>query len=251
MQIKFPRLYSFAKNKKISVSQFLLNNSLHTQFHLPLSEQAYHEYQDLQEYIQTIQVEQDTKDSWSYLWGTSSYTSSRFYHLPYKNLQPPAPFLWIWNSKCCNKLRVFSWLLLMDRLNTRNILRRKKHKLEGNNYNCVLCSSNVEETAHHLFFSCPFSQECWQHLGIHWNLQSEFFQMMIQSKQQHQNPFFMETFIIAAWHIWKQRNNFIFDRSRPSFSSWKNLFCEEAKLQAFRMRDDKRAAFLLYLDLLS
>jgi hypothetical protein len=25
-------------------------------------------------------------------------------------------------------------------------------------------------------------------LGIHWNLQSEFFQMMIQSKQQHQNP---------------------------------------------------------------
>jgi len=75
--------------------------------------------------------------------------------------------------------------------------------------------------------------------------------MMIQSKQQHQNPFFMETFIIAAWHIWKQRNNFIFDRGRPSFSSWKNLFSEEAKLQAFRMRDDKRVAFLLCLDLLS
>jgi hypothetical protein len=34
-----------------------------------------------QEYIQTIQVEQDTKDSWSYLWGSSNYTSSRFYHL--------------------------------------------------------------------------------------------------------------------------------------------------------------------------
>jgi len=61
----------------------------------------------------------------------------------------------------------------------------------------------------------------------------------------------METFIIAAWHIWKQRNNFIFDRDRPSFSSWKNLFSEEAKLQAFRMRDDKRVAFLLCLDLLS
>ena len=98
---------------------------------------------------------------------SSNYTSSRFYHLSYKNLQPPAPFLWIWNSKCCNKLRVFSWLLLMDRLDTRNILRRKKHKLEGNNYICVLCSNNVEKTAHHLFFSCPFSQEYWQHLGIH------------------------------------------------------------------------------------
>jgi hypothetical protein len=118
----------------------------------------------------------------------------------------------------------------MDMINTRNILRRKKQKLEANNYNRVLYSNNVEETAYHLFFICPFSQECWRHLEIQWNLHGEFFQMMIQSKQQHQNPFFMETFIIAAWHIWKQRNNFIFDRGRRSFSSWKNLLCEEAKL---------------------
>jgi hypothetical protein len=104
----------------------------------------------------------------------------------------------------------------MDRLNTRNLLKRKKHKLEGNNYNCILYDHNVEETAFHLFFSCPFSQACWQHLNMHWNFQSDFFQMMMQSKQQYKNPFFMEIFIIAAWHIWKQRNNFIFDRGRPS-----------------------------------
>jgi hypothetical protein len=187
-----------------------------------LSEQAYHEYQGLQEYIQTIQVEQDTKDSWSYLWGSSNYTSSRFYHLPYKNYSLLLPFSGFGIQSAATNSRVFSWLLLMDRLNTRNILRRKKLKLEGNNYKCVLCSNNVEETAHHLLFSCHSNQECWQQLGIQWNLQTEFFQMMIKSKQQHQNPFFMETFIIAAWHIRKQRNNFIFDRGRPSFSSWKN-----------------------------
>jgi hypothetical protein len=81
MQIKFLRLYCFAKNKKISMSQFLLNNSLQSQFYLPLSEQAYHEYQDLQEYIQTIQVEQDTKDSWSYLWGSSCKENGPLAHL--------------------------------------------------------------------------------------------------------------------------------------------------------------------------
>jgi len=59
----------------------------------------------------------------------------------------------------------------MDRLNTRNILKRKKHKLEGNNYNCVLCSNNVEETAFH----CPFSQACWRLLGIHWDFGGDFF----------------------------------------------------------------------------
>jgi hypothetical protein len=39
----------------------------------------------------------------------------------------------------------------MDRLNVRNILRRKKHKLQGNNYNCVLCYENTEETTFHIF----------------------------------------------------------------------------------------------------
>ena len=123
------------------MSEFLLNNNIESQFHLPLSEQAYQEYQTLQDYIQTLQVQPNTKDSWHYIWGSSNYTSTKFYNFPFKNVQPPAPFIWIWDSKCSNKLRVFAWLLLMDRLNTRNILRREKNKLEENNYNYVLCVS--------------------------------------------------------------------------------------------------------------
>jgi hypothetical protein len=46
------------------------------------------------------------------------------------------------------------------------VLRRKKAKIEGNNYNCVLCSQNREKTAFHLFFSCPFSKACCNHLNI-------------------------------------------------------------------------------------
>ena len=124
-----------------------------------------------------------------------------------------------------------------------SFLKRKKHKLEGNNYNCVLCSNNVEETAFHLFFCCP--------LGIHWDFAGDCFQMMKQAKQQFHHPFFMEIFIIAAWQIWKQRNNFIFDRGSPSLESWKRLFCEEARLQACRFCENKRHEFLLCIDSLS
>jgi hypothetical protein len=56
LQNKLPRLFSFAKNKTISVAQFLLNNSIEQQFHLPLSVQAFQEYQDVQQIIQQIQV---------------------------------------------------------------------------------------------------------------------------------------------------------------------------------------------------
>jgi hypothetical protein len=111
LQNKFPKLYSFAKNKEISVAQFLLNNQIENQFHLPLSEQAFQEYQDLQQLIQQIQVGPESKDLWEYIWGNSKYTASKLYHLLFKNLSPPQQFIWIWDSKCANKIRIFTWLL--------------------------------------------------------------------------------------------------------------------------------------------
>jgi hypothetical protein len=47
LQEKFPRLYSYAKDKRISVAKFLENNTVMAQFHLPLSEQAHQEYMEL------------------------------------------------------------------------------------------------------------------------------------------------------------------------------------------------------------
>jgi hypothetical protein len=67
LQQKSPRLFSFAKNKNISVAQFLLNSLLETQFHLPLSVQAFQEHQQLQQLIQQLQVSENTKDTWHYI----------------------------------------------------------------------------------------------------------------------------------------------------------------------------------------
>jgi hypothetical protein len=54
--------YSFAKNKNISVAAFLQNNSLESQFHLPLSEQAFQEYHQLQQIIHQTQVSENSKE---------------------------------------------------------------------------------------------------------------------------------------------------------------------------------------------
>jgi hypothetical protein len=204
LQNKFPRLYSYAKNRNISVAQFLLNNHIEEQFHLPLSIQAFQEYQQLQDLIQNLQTSGNDKDIWEYTWGNTTYTASRFYHLTFKNLQPPRPFVWIWNSKCSNKIKVFTWLLMMDRLNVRNILKRKHFKIEGDDYSCPLCRQNREETTFHLLFLCPFSRECWRQLGFHWEFNLSFHQMMHAARIQDSNPFFMEIFMLGAWLIWKQ-----------------------------------------------
>jgi hypothetical protein len=136
----------------------------------------------------------------------------------------------------------------MDRLNVRNILRRKKHKLQDNNYSYVLCSTNCEETTFHLFFACQFSQVCWSHLGFNWNYNLPFHSMMEEAKGHCTHNFFMEFFIIASWAIWKQRNDLIFNRSAPSFNGWKRSFYSEAYLQSTRMKDEASSAFLGLLD---
>jgi hypothetical protein len=66
------------------MTQFLSNNIIEEQFHLPLSIPAFQEYQEMQEIIQQIQISNTNKDSWHYIWGISKYTSSKLYQFPYK-----------------------------------------------------------------------------------------------------------------------------------------------------------------------
>jgi hypothetical protein len=86
------------------------------------------------------------------------------------------------------------------------------------------------------------------HLGINWNLDLPFHSMMEEAKSQSTLIFFMEFFIIASWTIWKQRNDFIFNRGVSSFLNWKRSFCNEAYLQSSRMKSELCSAFLSLLD---
>lgn len=62
--------------------------------------------------------------------------------------------------KVQNKHKFFFWLLLRDRLNTRNLSRRKNMFLEC--YSCVPCVEEMEESQQqHMFFDYPFSQAWW------------------------------------------------------------------------------------------
>jgi hypothetical protein len=57
----------------------------------------------------------------------------------------------------------------------------------------------------------------------------------------------MEMFAIAAWEIWKQRNNKIFRGEHPSFNAWRAQFSATVKLQLYRLRPDDRASVLDWL----
>ena len=113
---------------------------------------------------------------------------------------------------------------------------------------CVLCSSNIEETAYHLFFGCPFSKECWQMIGLQWNSLLPFYDMMSASKISFHKQFFMEVFIISTWCIWKQRNGFVFDNRPPTIDNWKSNFIDECFLQAHRFSQTLKTPFLEWVN---
>lgn len=78
LQQKYPRLYTFAKDKTISAAEFILIDNHITLFNLPLS-MAYQELHDLQQFIQQLQLQgQQNADSWQYQCGNKPYWFSKF-----------------------------------------------------------------------------------------------------------------------------------------------------------------------------
>ena len=122
--------------------------------------------------------------------------------------QAPTPFLWIWKSCVQLKHKFFFWLLLQDRLNTRDLLTRKTFYVE--NTSCVLCTDAPMEYMQHLFFGCDFSQTFWWRLNQEWNYDLDLYEMLLDGHARASHSSFKECLIIGCWSLWIHRNNIIF-----------------------------------------
>jgi len=165
---------------------------------LPLSQIAFEELMNMQDLISTIDYLPNSDDNWTFIWGNANYSSKKIYNLAYSTIEAPRTFSLLWKSQCTPRIKVFAWLLLVDRLNTRVMLRRRKRR----NFNiqsgvaCVLLRS--EEDINHLFFACSFAARCWQKLQIHWDLLLDIHARILHARAASQLSFFMEIFLIAA-----------------------------------------------------
>jgi hypothetical protein len=102
----------------------------------------------------------------------------------------------------------------------------------------------------HLFFQCPSSITRWFAVGIQWDAQGDISQMIMQQKENFVGPYFMDLFMISAWCIWKERNDYIFNHKVPSLENWKQLFKNEVKLHLFRKPFDKRVLIMNWINML-
>jgi len=132
-------------------------------FHLPLSPEAFAQFNELTSVLQGLQLHHSS-NTWSYIWGSSSFSSNRAYKCLIGHRQIYIPFKWLWRSSCQNKRKFFFCLVLKDRFSTRALLPRRNMHLPD--YNCVLCGLNFEEDLAYLLCHCPFFVVCWSTLQL-------------------------------------------------------------------------------------
>jgi hypothetical protein len=196
----FPRLFSFATNSQVSVQEVMQAPDLDSLFSLPLSLEAFLELQQLQPYLGEISYNADSKDQWTFIWDNPIYTSSRFYRCIFSGYQAEQTFFWLYQTKCTPRLKFFTWLLIVDRLNTRAIMRRRHFHIQSGS-TCVLCNDGIEEDRDHLFFDCRFSRNCWHKLHIQWFMSLGIRDRISSARAMSAQTFFMDTIIMAAWDI--------------------------------------------------
>lgn len=122
---------------------FLSITALREAFHLPLSEQAHAEVRQMQSDLATITLS-DEADVWIYACGSDQFTAHRYYTFYFRDVRAHEAFGWIWKSRSTMKIKVFGWLLLTDRLNTRNMLKRRHYNI-GEDHNCILVDCKLRK----------------------------------------------------------------------------------------------------------
>jgi hypothetical protein len=165
LNLQLPHLFSFVVDENASVLQVRTLEQLSSHFHLPLSNEAFAQFQTLQDLMVNLPVGNDS-DSWEVFGSATNFKVSPAYkHIVGQHVVYPA-INKLRKTSCHSKHRVFFWLLLQDRLNTRQLLQRKFFFLPD--YSCTMCGSLQMESRNHLFFTCPFAIMCWQYISPRW-----------------------------------------------------------------------------------
>jgi hypothetical protein len=142
-------------------------------------------------------------DTWNILNNTKYYTKTLYSELMARRQSQSWKY---GNHVVYLDTKFFAWLLLYNRLNTKEMMKKKNFYLEYND--CILCDTCHEETVTHLFFEYSFSQSFWWGIGMEWNSDYDIYNMILDAKHRYLCPFHMEIRITSYWRLWGIRGDF-------------------------------------------
>jgi hypothetical protein len=152
----YPHLFSFARCQYITIDKAMttVDDNIYNMFTLPLSAKAHDELIDLQEEIHDI-TPNDNHDRWKLPWGKYLSTKKAYRaligeHATHQTIKGT------WKTCSILRQKFFAWLMLQERLNSKDIIRNKNFYVEF--MHCILCDTCPEKNILHMFFECSFSR---------------------------------------------------------------------------------------------
>lgn len=172
----FPNIALYAKHLDLSVMEVLEATCLEDLFDIPISQQVVVELEDLRSLIEDFDLSSGL-DQRIFCWKKSNYAAAKLYKLAFSECADAGTILSGLETTVTPRVKFFAWLILLDRLNTKNMLARRnfnvntKNIFARRNFNvqtdntCVLCDDGMGETIDHLFFEWSF---VWEKININW-----------------------------------------------------------------------------------
>jgi hypothetical protein len=229
---RFPALFSHSTRPHASVAAVV---SLGLDLQSRLTRAAEEELRAVRRFIDTTSLSEGG-DRRSIDSPSAPSFSSR---AAYRALSPARPVdsaaCLTWSLKIPTKVKIFAYLLDIDRLSTRVNLF---HKGCASSAACASCGA--PETGRHLFFDCPRAADLWAALDVPipvgsfsiWDLQSP----------PPQTPTGAWHFGLATvlWSIWKSRNDLVFNGVAHSTASTLRRAGDDLSLWRWRLRPSDR-----------
>jgi hypothetical protein len=110
--------------------------------------------------------------------------------------------LWSWEVPM--KLKLFTWLMIENKILTWEILQRRGFVGPGW---CMLCKKNLE-TNFHLFVECPFTRSVWERIKLKLNFPGTWTGNSMNERFKNWRLLFTDYLTLPlhiCWNIWKER----------------------------------------------
>lgn len=129
----------------------------------------------------------------------------------------------VWTGLAPQKCRFILWMLMHDRLKTKQFLIQRGMVVDSS---CLLCANGVED-CQHLFFSCTFSADVWRQiwlkfLGIRrspraWRCDLNWYRYMCRGRNSGSKNFKL-LLACTIYALWKERNDRLFHKGHRTVS---------------------------------
>lgn len=152
---------------------------------------------------------------------SGAYTASSLYKMLKIGGRINFDHAYIWRLAIPPTVRIFSYLMIQDRILSGEIMTRRNMR---NQNSCVMCQNCPSESTLHLLFLCPYAVQVWfevaQQFGFRLMIpKTTIEEIIVVSRRQAEmegercSKIWNSLFMCMCWMIWKQRNNKIFTRT--------------------------------------